>query len=119
MTNYEPLREKAFAQHDYDDEIDLRQLFVTLWAGKWLILAMTIVFTAGGVAYALSKPNIYQSSVLLAPAIDHLAEEVRVRNTQSLPRFVFLLLLHRAVGAEVRGEERRGQQVLRLCQCCR
>lgn len=68
MTNYEPLREKAFAQHDYDDEIDLRQLFVTLWTGKWLILAITILFAAGGVAYALSKPNIYQSSALLAPA---------------------------------------------------
>lgn len=67
MTNYEPLPEKAHAQHEHDDEIDLRQLFSTLWAGKWLILAMTILFAAGGVVYALSKPNIYQSSVLLAP----------------------------------------------------
>lgn len=67
MTRHEPFQ-KAYAQHDYDDEIDLRQLFATLWTGKWLILAMTILFAAGGVAYALSKPNIYQSSVLLAPA---------------------------------------------------
>ena len=67
MTRHEPFQQ-AYAQHDYDDEIDLRQLFATLWTGKWLILAMTILFAAGGVAYALSKPNIYQSSVLLAPA---------------------------------------------------
>lgn len=51
-----------------DDEIDLRQLFATLWAGKWIILVMTVLFAAGGVAYALSKPNIYQANVLLAPA---------------------------------------------------
>ena len=68
MTKYEPLAEKAYAQHDHDDEIDLRQLFATLWAGKWLILAITILFAAVGVAYALSKPNIYQANVLLAPA---------------------------------------------------
>lgn len=68
MTKYEPLPGNAHAQNEHDDEIDLRQLFSTLWAGKWLILAITILFAAGGVAYALSKPNIYQSSVLLAPA---------------------------------------------------
>lgn len=53
--------------HYADDEIDLRELFVTLWRGKWIIILFTIVFAAGGVFYALSKPNIYQSSVLLAP----------------------------------------------------
>lgn len=68
MTNHELLPEKSYVQHFHDDEIDFRQLFSTLWTGKWLILAMTIVFAAGGVAYALSKPNVYQASVLLAPA---------------------------------------------------
>lgn len=53
-----------------DDEIDLRELFATLWAGKWLIVAFTVVFAAGGVAFALSKPDIYQASVLVAPAND-------------------------------------------------
>ena len=51
-----------------DDEIDLRELFATLWRGKWIILLFTIAFAAAGVFYALSKPNIYQASVLLAPA---------------------------------------------------
>jgi uncharacterized protein involved in exopolysaccharide biosynthesis len=50
-----------------DDEIDLRELFATLWRGKWIILLVTVIFAAGGVAYALSKPDIYQASVLLAP----------------------------------------------------
>jgi len=51
-----------------DDEIDLRELFGILWQGKWLILAVTMFFAAAGVAYALYKPNIYQASVLVAPA---------------------------------------------------
>lgn len=53
-----------------DDEIDLRELFATLWRGKWIILFFTIAFAVVGVFYALSKPNIYQASVLLAPAQD-------------------------------------------------
>ncbi|MBQ0746662.1 MAG: LPS O-antigen length regulator [Marinobacter sp.] len=51
-----------------DDEIDLRQLFATLWAGKWIVIAFTVLFAAGGVAFALMKPDIYQASVLVAPA---------------------------------------------------
>lgn len=65
MTIYEPYNPQAFHQ---DDEIDLRELFATLWAGKWLIVAITLLFAAGGVAYALYRPDIYQASVLLAPA---------------------------------------------------
>lgn len=53
-----------------DDEIDLRELFATLWRGKWIIILFTIVFAAAGVFYALSKPNIYQANVLMAPAQD-------------------------------------------------
>ncbi|PMO41099.1 lipopolysaccharide biosynthesis protein [Vibrio sp. 10N.222.52.B12] len=51
-----------------DDEIDLRELFGTLWKGKWIIIATTFVFTVGAVLYALSLPNIYKSDALLAPA---------------------------------------------------
>ncbi|WP_417566246.1 Wzz/FepE/Etk N-terminal domain-containing protein [Marinobacter sp.] len=68
MTRYERLPDISDDSRFADDEIDLRQLFATLWAGKWLIIAVTFLFAAGGAAYALSKPNIYQSSVLLAPA---------------------------------------------------
>jgi uncharacterized protein involved in exopolysaccharide biosynthesis len=57
-------------QYYPDDEIDLRELFATLWRGKWIVLLLTVVFAAAGVFYALSKPDIYQASVLLAPAQD-------------------------------------------------
>ena len=52
----------------YDDEIDLRELFSVLWAGKVKIIAITAVFAVASVIYALSMPNQYKASALLAPA---------------------------------------------------
>lgn len=67
MTNYETPVRPTERPYYPDDEIDLRELFATLWAGKWLVLAIIILFAAAGVAYALYKPDIYQASALLAP----------------------------------------------------
>ena len=52
----------------YDDEIDLRELFGVLWAGKIKIIAITAVFAVASVIYALSVPNQYKATALLAPA---------------------------------------------------
>lgn len=51
-----------------DDEIDLRELFKTIWKGKWVIIATTFVFAVASVLYSLSLPNIYKADALLAPA---------------------------------------------------
>ena len=55
-------------QEQYDDEIDLRELFGVLWAGKIKIIAITTVFAIASVIYALSVPNQYKATALLAPA---------------------------------------------------
>lgn len=69
MSNRETPRQRAMEQSFHPgDEIDLHQLFTTLWAGKWIIIASILVFAAGGAAFALSKPDIYKASVLVAPA---------------------------------------------------
>jgi len=52
----------------YDDEIDLRELFDVLWAGSRKIIAITVVFAFVSVIYALSLPNQYNATSLLAPA---------------------------------------------------
>lgn len=54
--------------NSYDDEIDLKELFLVLWAGKFLIAAITAVFAISSVLYALSIPNQYKATALLAPA---------------------------------------------------
>jgi uncharacterized protein involved in exopolysaccharide biosynthesis len=51
-----------------DDEIDLRELFIVVWRGKWLVIGITLIFAIISVLYALSLPNRYKSDVLLAPA---------------------------------------------------
>ncbi len=50
------------------DEIDLRELFSAIWAGKWTILVITVMFSVLAAFYAISLPNIYKSEVTLAPA---------------------------------------------------
>ena len=52
----------------YDDEIDLGELFAVLWAGKVKIVAITAIFAIASVIYALSMPNHYKATVLLSPA---------------------------------------------------
>ncbi len=54
--------------NQYDDEIDLRELFGVLWAGKIKIIAITTVFALASVVYALSVPNQYKATALLSPA---------------------------------------------------
>ena len=51
-----------------DDEIDLRELFTAIWQGKWVIIAITILFAVASIFYAINQPNIYKSEALLAPA---------------------------------------------------
>ncbi|WP_351019023.1 Wzz/FepE/Etk N-terminal domain-containing protein [Shewanella sp. AC91-MNA-CIBAN-0169] len=59
-------QDSEFSNHS--DEIDLRELFAVIWQGKWLIIAITAVFTIGAVIFAINQPNIYKSEALLAPA---------------------------------------------------
>ena len=53
--------------NDFDDEIDLRELFYVLLEGKWIIVSLTAVVSIIGVIYSLSLPNIYQSNTMLVP----------------------------------------------------
>jgi len=54
--------------NDFDDEIDLRELFHVLLEGKWIIVSLTAFISIVGVIYSLSLPNIYESKALLVPA---------------------------------------------------
>ncbi|TDA95754.1 polysaccharide biosynthesis tyrosine autokinase [Halomonas marinisediminis] len=47
------------------DEIDLGRLFGLLLDHKWMILFITLLFTVGGVVYALIATPVYQSDALV------------------------------------------------------
>ena len=51
----------------YDNEIDLRELFRVLWAGKWLIGGVAFAAAVISIIVALMLPNIYRAEALLAP----------------------------------------------------
>lgn len=50
-----------------EDEIDLGELWKAIWAGKLTIIAISFVFAVTSVFFALSKPNVYKASAILAP----------------------------------------------------
>ena len=54
----------------YDDEIDLRELFGVLWAGKVEIMVGVLLSAIVAVSYALYLPDKYTSKALLAPRND-------------------------------------------------
>jgi uncharacterized protein involved in exopolysaccharide biosynthesis len=68
MSNLTPNSDQLLQNPHPDDEIDLKELFMVLWSGKWLISAVTGLAAAISVVVALSLPNIYSASALLAPA---------------------------------------------------
>jgi uncharacterized protein involved in exopolysaccharide biosynthesis len=51
-----------------DDEIDLAELWRAIWAGKFTIIIISMLFAVASIFFALSKPNIYKASAILAPA---------------------------------------------------
>ena len=51
-----------------EDQIDLRELWDIVWTGKWQIVAVTILFAAASIAYALIATEWYRAEVLLVPA---------------------------------------------------
>jgi uncharacterized protein involved in exopolysaccharide biosynthesis len=50
-----------------EDEIDLAELWRAVWAGKITIILMSFIFAVASIYFALSQPNIYKASTILAP----------------------------------------------------
>ena len=53
--------------NDFDNQIDLRELFYVLLDGKWIIVSLTAFVSIIGVIYSLLLPNIYESRAILVP----------------------------------------------------
>lgn len=53
-----------------DDEIDLGELLLTIWKGKWLILLASSLFAISSIIYTLNLPNEYKSEAVVISASD-------------------------------------------------
>lgn len=51
----------------YDDEIDLRELFRSIWAGRWMICGVGFGAAVIAIIIVLVLPNVYRAEALLAP----------------------------------------------------
>jgi chain length determinant protein (polysaccharide antigen chain regulator) len=81
--------EQTYQRQASDDEIDLVELFHSLWAQKWLIVLITLVFTVGAASYAfLSKPVYEASSAVLPPSLSDIAGFNLGRNEGGLTLFL-------------------------------
>jgi len=54
-------------QNEYNDEVDLIEIFEAIWNKKFFIATLTSVFTTIAIIYALSLPNIYRSGAVMMP----------------------------------------------------
>jgi len=55
------------SSNDFDDEIDLRELFYVLLEGKWIIFSVTSFISIIVLIYSLLLPNIYEAKAMLVP----------------------------------------------------
>jgi uncharacterized protein involved in exopolysaccharide biosynthesis len=55
------------SSNDFDDEIDLRELFYVLLEGKWIIFSVTSFISIIVLVYSLLLPNIYEAKAMLFP----------------------------------------------------
>ena len=58
------------AIHEYDDEIDLKQLLLNLWHHKWIIIGSTIISVVIAVIFAYGQTQYYRSEATINPAPD-------------------------------------------------
>ncbi|WFE68777.1 Wzz/FepE/Etk N-terminal domain-containing protein [Thiomicrospira sp. R3] len=58
--------EQVVGRYD-DDEIDLMELFQTLWQQKWLIAGTTLLLGLAVAIYSLTLPNTYKAEASLIP----------------------------------------------------
>lgn len=55
---------------EFESEIDIREFFRIIYLRKWIVVAITLLFSIAGVAFSLSLPNKYKSTVTLIPAAE-------------------------------------------------
>ncbi|MEQ8689668.1 MAG: Wzz/FepE/Etk N-terminal domain-containing protein, partial [Pseudomonadales bacterium] len=101
------LHENAYAR---DDEIDLIELGAGLWARRWLIGAITLVFTALAALYALLATPSYEAPAELRPQTSSaLAELTESDLVSATPQSAFVRTL-----SELRSSAAQSRAIRRI-----
>ena len=59
----------------YEDEIDLREIFLVLWKRKWIIFILTCVVVMSATVYTLNSPKIHNVYVVIEPGVIDVAPD--------------------------------------------
>jgi uncharacterized protein involved in exopolysaccharide biosynthesis len=70
MEGQKNLPQESSLQRSSDDEVDFVKLILIIWHHKLTLFIIATLFLIVSVAYAISIPNQYQSSVLVYPVVD-------------------------------------------------
>jgi LPS O-antigen subunit length determinant protein (WzzB/FepE family) len=62
-----------------DDEIDLRELLISLWKNKVLITTITAIFGIAGIIYALLAPQVWSARAIVAAPLPIHLEQLNLR----------------------------------------
>ncbi|MDE1335115.1 Wzz/FepE/Etk N-terminal domain-containing protein [Vibrio aestuarianus] len=65
-SNPNPSHPQIPSFYEQNDEIDLKELFIALWQGKWIIILTTLVFAIGAITHALTAQEWWSSSAKIA-----------------------------------------------------
>lgn len=68
-------------QPRYDDEIDLVDLFKTIWDGKWQIVGAVVIAAVAAAGILLSLPNEFTATTEIKPITSVEAEQYRESNS--------------------------------------
>ena len=71
--NYAVLQEQMLLaqmqqKQSQDSDVNLAELWRAIWAGKLTVIIICFMFAIGSILFALSQPNVYKASAILAPA---------------------------------------------------
>lgn len=68
LANTPPVQSPQYPNYAYpaNDEIDLKELFLALWQGKWLIIITTLLFSVGAIGYALTTQEWWSAKATVS-----------------------------------------------------
>ncbi|BCK05779.1 LPS chain length-determining protein [Vibrio cholerae] len=68
LANTPPVQPPQYPHYTYpaNDEIDLKELFLALWQGKWLITIITLLFSVAAIGYALNAQEWWSAKATVS-----------------------------------------------------
>lgn len=86
-------------QPQYNDEIDLKDLILALWQGKWLIIASVVFALVAGIAYLKLIPQTYKGQITLKAPTNTQMLKLELDDAQSIMPITSQILSEAVISA--------------------